>query len=165
MSSEDKFEIVDGKSTLPVSLNNHTCVCGAWQLSGLPCKHAMRAIHTMREDPHKYVSNWYSVQLYKKAYSGNIKSIPDQEQWTDSTHPLIQPPTLKRGIGRPSRNRRLEEDEKRKGQRSKTIRCSKCNTFGHNARTCKGGPTGKEKAAVGGKKKPNNEKATRQSSS
>lgn len=36
LSGDGEYEVVDGKSTLPVSLNNMTCVCGAWQLSGLP---------------------------------------------------------------------------------------------------------------------------------
>ncbi|KAL2926493.1 Acetyl-coenzyme A carboxylase carboxyl transferase subunit alpha [Bienertia sinuspersici] len=33
-SGPGEFEIVDGKSTLPVSLNNHTCICNAWSCLG-----------------------------------------------------------------------------------------------------------------------------------
>lgn len=88
-NNEGEFKIDDGKSTLPVSLNNQIYLCGVCQLSGLPCKHAMTDIHVMRKDPHKYVSIWYYVQLYKKAYTGHIKSTPDQEQWLELTHPLI----------------------------------------------------------------------------
>ncbi|KAL2923290.1 Protein FAR1-RELATED SEQUENCE 8 [Bienertia sinuspersici] len=68
LSDDGEFEILDGKSTLMVSLNDHTCLCGLWQLSGIPCKHGMRAILHLGLDPHKFVHNWYSVRLYKLAY-------------------------------------------------------------------------------------------------
>ncbi|XP_021773572.1 uncharacterized protein LOC110737535 [Chenopodium quinoa] len=111
------------------------------QLSGLPCKHAMRAIY------HKYVSEWYLVRRYKLNYRNNIKSIPDVEKWPNNTYPEINPPPIKRRISRPTRIRRREEGEQANGKRSKTIRCSKCVNFGHNMQTCQGGFTGKEKAA------------------
>lgn len=146
-SAKGEFEVQDGKSVLPVSLNNRTCACNLWQISGIPCKHGMRAILHAKEDPHKFVSNWYSVEVYKRAYSYNIKSIPDKEQWPepDITLPEIAPPAMKRGAGRPPRNRKRAEDEQQKGKRSKTIRCSNCQVLGHNALTCKGGPTTKQK--------------------
>ncbi|KAL2903524.1 hypothetical protein RDABS01_002234 [Bienertia sinuspersici] len=61
--------------------------------------------------------------------------------------PIIMPPKLRRGIGRPLRNKRREEDEKEKGKRSSTIQCKNCKEFGHNTRTCKGGLTKKQKKA------------------
>lgn len=145
LSGDGEYEVQDGRSKLHVSLNNMTCKCGQWQLSGLPCRHGMRAIHHARLDPHTFVSGWFSVEMYKVTYGGTIKPIPDQEQWPDSTLPSIQPPAFRRGIGRPSRNRRREEDEQRKCKRSKTVKCSICKEFGHNSITCRGGLTAKEK--------------------
>ncbi|KAL2900834.1 GDP-Man:Man(3)GlcNAc(2)-PP-Dol alpha-1 2-mannosyltransferase [Bienertia sinuspersici] len=69
------------------------------------------------------------------AYQFNINSIPDMEYWPVSNGPIIQPPAMKKGIGRPSRNRKREEDEQQKGKRSRTVKCSKCKEFGHNAAT------------------------------
>ncbi|XP_021763677.1 uncharacterized protein LOC110728327 [Chenopodium quinoa] len=129
---DGEFEILDGKSMLPVNLRQKTCVCNAWQLTGLPCKHAMRAILHLNEDPRFYISAWYSVKKYKMAYGNSIKAIPDVEQWPNSPYPEIDPPTMKRRIWRPARNKRREEGEKAKGKRSKTIKCSKCQQFGHN---------------------------------
>ncbi|XP_021760590.1 uncharacterized protein LOC110725417 [Chenopodium quinoa] len=122
VSGEGEYEVLDGRSVLPVNLRAGTCACNAWQLTGLPCKHAMRAILHSHDDPHKY--------------------------WPQSQYPEIAPPQMKRGIGRPARNRRREEGEQAKGKRSKTVRCSKCQTFGHNAQTCQGGMTGKVKAGL-----------------
>ncbi|KAL2896041.1 Protein FAR1-RELATED SEQUENCE 8 [Bienertia sinuspersici] len=119
LSDDGEFEILDGKSTLMVSLNDHTCLCGLWQLSGIPCKHGMRAILHLGLDPHRFVHNWYSVRLYKLAYGTGIKSVPDIDQWPDSDMPLIQPPKMKRGIERPSRNRKRADDETEKGRGAK----------------------------------------------
>lgn len=145
MSAPGEFEIHEGNSQFPLSLNKMKCACGAWQLSGIPCRHAMRAMIAAKLDPYKYVSSWYSVKTYKACYSNNIAAIPDHAQWHEYDDlPTVLPPTLKRGIGRPSRNRRREQGEEQKGKRAKTIKCKNCGFFGHNIRTCKGGPTAKE---------------------
>ncbi|KAL2944951.1 Zinc finger CCHC domain-containing protein 12 [Bienertia sinuspersici] len=147
-SSAGEYEIVDGKSTLPVSLNNHTCTCNAWQLTGVPCKHGMRAILDANLDPHRFVHEWHS--------------------WPETQAPEIGPPAFRRGVGRPTKNRKRGEEEQRKGKRSKTIKCGICGQFGHNKLTCQRAPTrkqkkGKEKKAEGaattskkGKKKAQN---------
>ncbi|XP_021849008.1 uncharacterized protein [Spinacia oleracea] len=153
LCSEGEFEIFEGKSYLPVSLNNQTCICGQWQISGIPCRHGMRAILDAQLDPHAFVDEWHSVRRYKLAYSSGIKSIPDFEQWPDMNMPKILPPELKRGIGRPCRNRKRDDTEEKKGKRAKTVMCSKCREFGHNAKTCKGGATAKQKWGKGKNKK------------
>lgn len=78
-AGDGEFEIKDGNSTLPVSLNNHTCLCNVWQLTGIPCKHGMRAILFASQDPLKYVHEWYSVKRYKMAYSSGINPVPDKD--------------------------------------------------------------------------------------
>ncbi|XP_021722430.1 uncharacterized protein LOC110689911 [Chenopodium quinoa] len=146
--SADGYEVTDGKSVLPVNFAEKRCLCGVWQISGIPCRHGMRAILHARLDPKQFVHEWYSVRRYKAAYAGGINSIPDSDQWPDFDMPKIDPPTMKRGVGRPCRERRREEDEERKGKRSKTIKCSNCQCFGHNSATCKGGPTAKQAVAA-----------------
>lgn len=148
-----EYEVSDGKSMLPVSLNHRTCVCGKWMVSGIPCKHAIKAILHANMDPLDFVSSWYSVAKYKEAYNGNISPIPDCDQWPDLKCPKLIPPEMKRSVGRPSRNRRMEEGEIRKGKRATTVQCSKCHATGHNANTCKGGATRKEKMQAQGQDK------------
>lgn len=141
-SAPGEFEIHEGKSQFPLSINKKKCACGAWQLSGVPCRHAIRAMVASKIDPHKYVSSWYSVKVYKLTYSYNIAPIPDNLQWPEFDDvPNLLPPPMKRGVGRPCRNRRREEGEDDKGKRSKTVKCTLCGHLGHNMRTCRGGPT------------------------
>ncbi|XP_021733021.1 uncharacterized protein LOC110699815 [Chenopodium quinoa] len=149
-SSPGEYEIHEGKSQFPLSLNSKICSCGAWQLSGIPCKHAVRAMLHAKVDPHNYVSSWYTARTYKQIYKYVINPVPDSSQWppADANHPHIHPPKMKRSVGRPSRNRKREEGEDQPGKRSRTIKCSNCGNLGHNARNCKGGLTGKELQSV-----------------
>ncbi|KAL2937759.1 Protein FAR1-RELATED SEQUENCE 8 [Bienertia sinuspersici] len=148
-SSQGEYEILDGKSKLSASLNTHTCICGRWQISGIPCRHGLRAILHAGLDPLRFVDRWFSVQLYKAAYGQGIKPITDMEQWPEIDLPLTQPPKMKRGVGKPCRNRRRGVEEQRKEQRSKTVVCSLCKQAGHNKNTCKGGLTSKQKKGKG----------------
>lgn len=88
------------------------------------------------------------------AYGFEIKAILDKEQWPQFDLPTIEPPIMKRKVGRPVKNRRRGEEEQRKGKRSKTLRCSICHQFGHNMLTCDGGKKGGKKggSAKGGNK-------------
>ncbi|XP_074302845.1 uncharacterized protein LOC141636405 [Silene latifolia] len=149
-SGPGEYEVKEGRTYLPVSLNKRTCRCGLWQISGIPCRHAIRAIIDSNKEPSDYVSDWFSVRRYREAYGFNISPMPDTQQWPVFDVPFLEPPTLKRSIGRPSRNRRREQGEKRKGKRSITVKCKKCNCFGHNSKTCKGGYTAKERDEMQG---------------
>lgn len=143
MCGGGEFEIIDEKSSFAVSLNQHTCKCNLWQITGIPCKHGMRAILSIGMDPIKFVDNWYTVKLYKLTYGSNINLVPDVDQWPEIDLPPLQPPQMKRVAGRPSRNRKRGSEEERKGKRSKTIQRGNCKEFGHNTLTCKGGKNSK----------------------
>ena len=143
MSSPGEYEVMEGKSTLLVSLNQHKCICIKWQLTGITYRHGMRAIFHEGLDPQSFVHEWYAVQKYKLAHCQSMKPIPDQYKWPATKHPTILPSVIKRGVGRPCRNRKRSDDEERKEKRSKTVKCGKCGDFGHNKATCKGGATKK----------------------
>jgi hypothetical protein len=52
-----------------VDLNTHTCSCGEWQLTGLPCLHALALINTETNvDMESFVHEHYSVERFKAAY-------------------------------------------------------------------------------------------------
>ena len=118
----------------------------------MPCKHAVRAILAAGLNPYNFCSTWFSVQTYKQAYANSIHSVPDFEHWPEIDMPTILPPQLTRAIGRPSRQRKRAADEPDKGKRSTTVKCSKCQSYGHNKQTCKGGLTAAEQSAKVGKK-------------
>lgn len=63
------------------------------------------------------------MNTYKQAYNISINLVPDRSVtplYEDI--PIIKQPTLKRGVGRPSRNRRREEEEGQKGKKGKMVK-------------------------------------------
>ncbi|KAL9224697.1 hypothetical protein vseg_000709 [Gypsophila vaccaria] len=145
-----EFEVYEGTIAYPVDILKGTCLCRGWQMTGIPCKHACRAIYDNREEPVHYVHGFYSGQCYKLTYAQHMHPIPDKEAWPTFEFPKVLPPIPERSIGRPARQRKRKPDEARKGKRSTIITCSICKTIGHNARSCKGGPTTKQRKATGG---------------
>jgi hypothetical protein len=62
-----------------VNLQDRTCSCRQWQVSGLPCKHAL-AFLTSLSDAHikNYVDLYYSIEKFRAAYAALIPTIPDK---------------------------------------------------------------------------------------
>ncbi|KAF9596723.1 hypothetical protein IFM89_012922 [Coptis chinensis] len=97
-------------------------------------------------------SSYYWVSTYKQAYMGHIKPMPDPKDWPKpDPNKYVFPPPYVRGIGRPKKNRRRDEDEGLKPNKKKR-KCSKCKVDGHNAKTCKGLAVEKNGRAKGKKK-------------
>ncbi|XP_052162013.1 uncharacterized protein LOC127779320 [Oryza glaberrima] len=56
-----------------VDLEANECSCNQWQISGKPCTHALAVICSKRDKVEKYVNKYYSVQMFKAAYSHAIR--------------------------------------------------------------------------------------------
>ncbi|KAH7860159.1 hypothetical protein Vadar_010052 [Vaccinium darrowii] len=91
-----------------------------------------------------YVHPYFKKEGYLVTYGRIIHPIMDHTMWTQVPGDVLQPPPLRRQRGRPRKNRRRQEGEAPPGpsqeKRSQTLRCTKCKEFGHNRRTCQGGP-------------------------
>ncbi|XP_052723292.1 uncharacterized protein LOC128193572 [Vigna angularis] len=146
-----QFEVTHGftMDKFVVDLSNHTCTCYLWDLVGIPCRHAVAAIHYKSENPEHYVHPYYKKDAYRTCYAPIISPINGQQLWPTSESPQLLPPIYKRPPGRPKKLRRREVDEYvSHGKLSKTntaIRCSTCNAYGHNVRTCKKSQKRKDK--------------------
>ncbi|CAN1143569.1 hypothetical protein LINPERPRIM_LOCUS26581 [Linum perenne] len=123
------------------------CACGLWQLSGLPCEHALACISYNRDPIEPYCNTCYTVGTYRLAYENSINPLNDASQWPDSFGPQLRPPTLdKPTSGKKQKKRRLEAGElatkkDKKGKSYKRVRrtgekqkCSICKKIGHNKR-------------------------------
>ncbi|KAK9287670.1 hypothetical protein L1049_016108 [Liquidambar formosana] len=137
------FEVTSKSQTLVVDLERRTCICRQWDLTGVPCCHAITAIYVDGAQPEEYVDPYFHVQTYLRSYEPHIVPIPDEQHWTgvDLGEPVMPPP-LRRPPGRPKRVRRKGVDEPvnpyRIRKHHQSLRCSKCRVYGHNTRTCKG---------------------------
>ncbi|XP_071939015.1 uncharacterized protein [Coffea arabica] len=146
MASTDVFEVGDMNRSYIVNLSAKTCDCGAFQISGLPCKHAALGIIYKREKLESYCEHWFSRDKYLKTYSSMIHPIPDEKMWPPMpyvTPVTVLPPPLRRAPGRPKTKMRREHDEGQSASQPKRhcyIKCGNCGSFGHNKRSCQGAP-------------------------
>ncbi|KAL5757734.1 hypothetical protein ACOSP7_020345 [Xanthoceras sorbifolium] len=141
-----EYELLDERRAYVVKINQATCECGGWQVSGIPCCHAMAAIshYAGRDGVTRRIVEYVHPKLTKTAfshtYSTMIHPIPDICVWPNlNTTPLIPPP-FRTKPGRPKLRRRREPGEKPKEGRSRSVACNKCGQPGHNKRTCRNEP-------------------------
>ncbi|KAG8376336.1 hypothetical protein BUALT_Bualt09G0052600 [Buddleja alternifolia] len=139
-SNEFHYEVGTwlGSSKYTVDLGKHTCSCRKWDLSGIPCQHAMSAICSQVKDPEDYVHEYYWVDTYHKVYEHAIYPINGSSLWKEMDY-LAQTPNEGRAAGRPPSARRMEPGEPARKQKKKapwhgtrlkrqqsTIRCRVC---------------------------------------
>ncbi|WVZ72240.1 hypothetical protein U9M48_020734 [Paspalum notatum var. saurae] len=119
-----------------VDLEKKECSCRYWQMTGLPCVHAIAFIGTRRLELEDFVDKYYSVQKFKVAYAGYVCPLPDKTQWepVDIGFKLL-PPLLKRAAGRP-RTRRIVGVEEGGSGTKRRQRCKRCGGLGHLQKTC-----------------------------
>jgi len=133
-----------------VDVKEKTCSCRRWELTGIPCKHAVATIWEMGNNgedvgiPEHWVHPTYLKTTWMNMYSFKIEPLKGRRLWPKSLCPTkLTPPAHHTQIGRPKKKRRKTIEEITEGGKKlrrigKTVRCVKCNQLGHNSRTCKG---------------------------
>jgi hypothetical protein len=123
-----------------VELNLRSCSCRRWQLTGIPCSHAIACMRHDRIKPESMVSNCYSVATYMQAYGGQIFPLRDKDEWAPVDATPILPPLYEKCAGRRKKNRRKQPEESEDGTRLSKhgvrMHCGYCNKEGHNRGGC-----------------------------
>ncbi|XP_059454848.1 uncharacterized protein LOC132185016 [Corylus avellana] len=96
-----------------VDLGRRRCGCRQWELTGIPCLHAVAAILYDCGDPEDYVDECFTIAVYKKAYAPVIYLMPSEEQWIKTSHDKLEPPIGRVAPGRPKKQRKSGPDESR----------------------------------------------------
>ncbi|KAL7246205.1 hypothetical protein ACSBR2_001354 [Camellia fascicularis] len=132
-ANADVYEVHSFPSVI-VNLSLQTCSCFQWQLNGFPCAHAMVAVRKRSRHLNDLVEPHFYVSAYRSTYTASIFPIPTVEQPPLDPHDyVINPPDMKRPLGRPKKKRILS-----KGERVQQICCGQCGRMGsHNRKTCK----------------------------
>ncbi|XP_040367515.1 uncharacterized protein LOC121050708 [Rosa chinensis] len=94
-----------------VDLGLHTCTCKRWQLSGIPCVHAVCALRFKKQEVALYCHDYLMPSTYMEAYNPIIYPIAGQEDWEPVDYP-IAPPLFKQQPGRPKMKRVKEPGER-----------------------------------------------------
>ncbi|KAL8499075.1 hypothetical protein ACS0TY_022155 [Phlomoides rotata] len=129
-----------------VDLNHWRCSCRAWQLTGIPCTHAICAILGEQLEPGDFVHDYYIVAMYKESYKLSNYGISYDTLWGQSLFIPPLPPNFgsNRVKGRKDKKKRLEDGEKQSNgkrglymrRQQLTITCKKCGGKGHNSKGC-----------------------------
>lgn len=141
---DDKFEVVSHGGENVVDIRTRCCSCCGWQLSGLPCAHAVTALLYCRQNVHRFTESCFTVASYRKAYSQTIHPIPDRTLWKElsmlfqnegdkEAEVVINPPKSLRPPAGP-RKRKIRKDGG--GQTKRVVHCSRCKQTGHFRTTC-----------------------------
>ena len=136
-----------------VNVVARTCTCRRWELTGIPCKHAVATNWNMALNNQdvglleEWVHPCYRLETWKKVYSFHVKPIRGPVHWPKCNVPTtLLPPKHQPQIGRPRKARRKSNTEKdisimkdgKISRKHKTVTCDKCGVRGHNSRTCTG---------------------------
>ncbi|PWA42377.1 hypothetical protein CTI12_AA545420 [Artemisia annua] len=137
------YQVVDVRKkdeAYSVNLMTKTCHCKLWQLSGVPCIHAVAAFMHFKMEPKVGVSDWYSQSKWFDIYQYSIKPVFGSKFWKPTSNALPFPPIVKKMPGRPKKNRikhPIEElNEHAVSRVGRVITCQNCQGTGHNKTTC-----------------------------
>ncbi|XP_061343247.1 uncharacterized protein LOC133289351 isoform X1 [Gastrolobium bilobum] len=136
LSQGSTFE-VRGESVDIVDIDHWDCSCKGWQLTGVPCCHAIAVFECVGRNPYDYCSRYFTVENYRLTYAESIHPVPNVDRPVQGELALavtVTPPPTKRPPGRP-KMKQVESIDLIKRQ----LQCSKCKGLGHNRKTCKNG--------------------------
>lgn len=118
-----------------------TCSCRMWQLSGLPCSHAIACIFKLNKFAKEYVPECFKKDRCLLAYSQYMKPVDGIDFWPDCSHlSRILGPLPKKMPGRPRKKRVRASHEPRSttkiSRAGVAMTCHNCGQTGHNKKGC-----------------------------
>jgi len=137
-----QYEVTYYQHRFTVDMAEKTCSCRFWQLSGLPCPHAISCIYYESKQLDEFIASCYHVDKYKSTYEHCLLPVEGRAAWPTSDREKPLPPRYVKMPGRPKKERKRDEGEKKKPPKGKllkkgtVIRCRKCKGIGHNRATC-----------------------------
>jgi len=124
-----------------VNIDEQSCTCRKWSISGIPCCHSLSAMKFLNLNGEDFIPTVFRKSIYEEIYTSIIFPINGQSFWETTPYPDVLPPSKRILPGRPKKKRRLkqrkikrDETRLRKGGLRKT--CRICKQVGHNRRAC-----------------------------
>ncbi|XP_062074891.1 uncharacterized protein LOC133778892 [Humulus lupulus] len=111
VTRSDKFQFqvqCSNGSALVVDLEFRTCTCRRFQLSGLPCGHALATIWFMGGNVFDYVHGFYKKESLQKSYEQSVHPMPSPDMWHQTGLNPIDPSPETKLPGRPEKARRRD---------------------------------------------------------
>ncbi|XP_071920798.1 uncharacterized protein [Coffea arabica] len=116
------------------------CMCKLWAVSGIPCCHAIAAIHRNNENSYNEVEGCYNADIFLKIYCNVFEPISSEILWLLSIMSILDPTLDVAQPERPRKARRRditkEKNHGRKLRRRIVLHYRKCEKTCHNVAIC-----------------------------
>ncbi|ONK80629.1 uncharacterized protein A4U43_C01F19960 [Asparagus officinalis] len=129
-STETMFE-VRSTTVNVVNIGSWECTCKKWQITGLPCSHAVSVFNRVDKSAYDYCSRYFRKESYLMTYSEPVNKLPDANEMKFFVPASSYPPPTNRPPGRPKRKRINPYKTS-----IRPLKCSRCKVVGHNKATC-----------------------------
>jgi len=133
--SNSRYQVTDFEYNEIVDLEQWTCSCLKWQLSGLPCGHIINVLKFLKhEDCSPMAIPYFHASVHRQTYAEEINPLPTRNEWHDPGNLMyVRPPIMnKRQPGRPKNCDRIPSV----GEGPINKVCSRCLQKGHTRRRC-----------------------------
>ncbi|XP_029145719.1 uncharacterized protein [Arachis hypogaea] len=94
--ADSKYEVMCGLDKFVVDLAAAECSCRKWQMSGIPCPHAISCISFKGLDLESYVDDCYKKDAYLKCYQEVIHPVNGPDLWERTQYDDVMPPPYRR---------------------------------------------------------------------
>ncbi|XP_066365348.1 uncharacterized protein [Miscanthus floridulus] len=141
-SGEGIFQVQDRDYQFIVDIKEKKCECRRWDLTGIPCAHAISCLRHERVAPESVLPECYSTTSYLLAYGQHIRPCRDKSTWDKVAATEILPPIYDKKVGRPPKSRKKQPHEfqgpqgPRLSKHGVTMHCRYCGDAGHNKKGC-----------------------------
>ncbi|XP_038680322.1 uncharacterized protein LOC119981316 [Tripterygium wilfordii] len=136
------FQVTKRPDQFVVNLRDRSCSWRVFDLTGIPCCHAMAAIGYVQRQAEDFVNDCYTKEAYMSAYEFSVMPTNGTTLWPRVGGDPILPPKHSNAPGRAKKRRRRDTDEpitpSNLRRRYPVVKCTKCGVQGHNRRTCNG---------------------------
>ncbi|XP_047320567.1 uncharacterized protein LOC124924596 [Impatiens glandulifera] len=112
-----EFYVHDDESDFKVDLKGLSCSCRVFDVSGLPCTHALAAAHTHKLDAYEFCSRYYSTESWINAYAETCYLVCHHDSWNipeNIKQRVCLKPPIKVKKGQPQTKRMSSQGETRK---------------------------------------------------
>ena len=140
MAGPNIYQVTSNERTYSVNLQHRTCGCRKWDMTAVPCNHAVSAITKAKLRPEDFVHDFFKKPMYLAAYNPIIYPVPGQDLWPKTNTRDIEPPVFKDKPRKKQTKRRRSQFEPpapKDTSRMASITCSNCQLVGHRYTSCK----------------------------
>ena len=82
MVGDGKFEVDQiNVGRWVVDPNKRSCDCYQWDLTGIPCTHAVACMNVIKVRPEFYVDDYYKKEAFMATYSHLMNPVPGEQSW------------------------------------------------------------------------------------